>query len=87
MVNHVFSFVYGKFYYSWDCLFKIIKKKVNVKILEANVSYSFVRTIVYKGQLKPDQLKDYYYADLGDEKFISYMALVNTLITLCFCPF
>lgn len=35
------------------------------------------RTIVYKGQLKPDQLKDYYYADLGSERFTSYMALVN----------
>jgi len=27
--------------------------------------------------LKPDQLKDYYYADLGSERFTSYMALVN----------
>ncbi|CAH8389411.1 unnamed protein product [Eruca vesicaria subsp. sativa] len=35
------------------------------------------RTVVYKGQLKPDQLKDYYYADLGSERFTSYMALVN----------
>ncbi|KAF8379702.1 hypothetical protein HHK36_029146 [Tetracentron sinense] len=35
------------------------------------------RTVVYKGQLKPDQLKDYYYADLGNERFTSYMALVN----------
>ncbi|RWW20352.1 hypothetical protein GW17_00015546 [Ensete ventricosum] len=26
------------------------------------------RTVVYKGQLKPVQLKDYYYADLGDER-------------------
>ncbi|KAG6469481.1 hypothetical protein ZIOFF_074203 [Zingiber officinale] len=26
------------------------------------------RTVVYKGQLKPDQLKDYYYSDLGDER-------------------
>lgn len=25
------------------------------------------RTVVYKGQLKPDQLKEYYYADLGNE--------------------
>lgn len=37
----------------------------------------FGRTVVYKGQLKPVQLKDYYYADLGDERFTSYMALVN----------
>ena len=37
------------------------------------------RTVVYKGQLKPDQLKDYYYADLGNERFTSYMALVNIL--------
>ncbi|CAA7030919.1 unnamed protein product [Microthlaspi erraticum] len=36
------------------------------------------RTIVYKGQLKPDQLKDYYYADLGSERFTSYMALVHS---------
>lgn len=37
----------------------------------------FGRTVVYKGQLKPVQLKDYYYADLGDERFTSYMALVS----------
>ncbi|XP_058206159.1 glutamate synthase 1 [NADH], chloroplastic-like isoform X2 [Rhododendron vialii] len=36
------------------------------------------RTVVYKGQLKPDQLKEYYYADLGDERFTSYMALVHS---------
>jgi glutamate synthase (NADH) len=36
------------------------------------------RTIVYKGQLMPSQLKKYYYADLGHENFTSYMALVNT---------
>ncbi|KAJ0971718.1 hypothetical protein J5N97_019677 [Dioscorea zingiberensis] len=36
------------------------------------------RTVVYKGQLKPVQLKDYYYADLGDERFTSYMALVHS---------
>ncbi|XP_042482488.1 glutamate synthase 1 [NADH], chloroplastic-like [Macadamia integrifolia] len=36
------------------------------------------RTIVYKGQLKPDQLKDYYYADLGNESFMSYMALIHS---------
>ncbi|URE31654.1 Glutamate synthase [Musa troglodytarum] len=36
------------------------------------------RTIVYKGQLKPVQLKNYYYADLGDKKFASYMALVHS---------
>ena len=37
----------------------------------------FFRTVVYKGQLKPDQVKGYYYADLGNERFTSYMALVN----------
>lgn len=37
------------------------------------------RTVVYKGQLKPIQVKDYYYADLGNERFTSYMALVNIL--------
>ncbi|XP_061956875.1 glutamate synthase 1 [NADH], chloroplastic-like isoform X1 [Populus nigra] len=36
------------------------------------------RTVVYKGQLKPDQLKAYYYADLGNERFTSYMALVHS---------
>ncbi|CAA7402621.1 unnamed protein product [Spirodela intermedia] len=36
------------------------------------------RTIVYKGQLRPDQLKDYYYADVGNEKFTSYMALIHS---------
>ncbi|KAK1392238.1 Glutamate synthase (NADH) [Heracleum sosnowskyi] len=36
------------------------------------------RTIVYKGQLKPDQLKDYYYADLGNPRFTSYMAMVHS---------
>ncbi|GLT61960.1 hypothetical protein SLA2020_346300 [Shorea laevis] len=36
------------------------------------------RTVVYKGQLKPDQLEDYYYADLGNERFTSYMALVHS---------
>ncbi|WOL01487.1 hypothetical protein Cni_G10203 [Canna indica] len=36
------------------------------------------RTIVYKGQLMPVQLKNYYYADLGNEKFTSYMALVHS---------
>ncbi|KAH6822234.1 NADH-dependent glutamate synthase 1 [Perilla frutescens var. hirtella] len=36
------------------------------------------RTVVYKGQLKPEQLKDYYYADLGNERFTSYMALIHS---------
>ncbi|KAE8736401.1 Glutamate synthase 1 [Hibiscus syriacus] len=36
------------------------------------------RTVVYKGQLKPDQLPNYYYADLGNERFTSYMALVHS---------
>lgn len=36
------------------------------------------RTIVYKGQLKPSQLKEYYYWDLGNERFTSYMALVHS---------
>ncbi|XP_002513554.2 glutamate synthase 1 [NADH], chloroplastic isoform X1 [Ricinus communis] len=36
------------------------------------------RTIVYKGQLKPVQVKDYYYADLGNERFTSYMALIHS---------
>ena len=37
------------------------------------------RTVVYKGQLTPAQLRDYYFADLGNERFTSYMALVNIL--------
>lgn len=36
------------------------------------------RTVVYKGQLKPIQMKDYYYADLGNERFTSYMALIHS---------
>ncbi|XVF53410.1 hypothetical protein PTKIN_Ptkin05aG0097500 [Pterospermum kingtungense] len=36
------------------------------------------RTVVYKGQLKPDQLQNYYYADLGSERFTSYMALIHS---------
>jgi glutamate synthase (NADPH/NADH) len=36
------------------------------------------RTIVYKGQLKPNQLRNYYYNDLGDERFKSYMGLVHS---------
>nr|KYP69883.1 Glutamate synthase [NADH], amyloplastic [Cajanus cajan] len=36
------------------------------------------RTVVYKGQLTPAQLKDYYFADLGNERFTSYMALVHS---------
>ncbi|KAH7854688.1 hypothetical protein Vadar_016798 [Vaccinium darrowii] len=36
------------------------------------------RTVVYKGQLKPDQLTEYYYADLGNERFTSYMALIHS---------
>jgi glutamate synthase (NADPH/NADH) len=36
------------------------------------------RTVVYKGQLKPIQLKDYYYADIGNERFTSYMALIHS---------
>ncbi|MFS7944786.1 putative glutamate synthase (NADH) [Helianthus anomalus] len=33
------------------------------------------RTVVYKGQLKPNQL-EYNQADLGNRRFTSYMALV-----------
>ncbi|CAN6345929.1 unnamed protein product [Urochloa humidicola] len=36
------------------------------------------RTVVYKGQLKPTQLKGYFFADLGDQSFTSYMALVHS---------
>eukprot|EP00897_Mesotaenium_endlicherianum_P000426 jgi/Mesen1/10384/ME000081S09774 len=36
------------------------------------------RTIVYKGQLKPEQLQNYYYADLDDDRFTSYMGLVHS---------
>ncbi|KAK6925989.1 Glutamate synthase, alpha subunit, C-terminal [Dillenia turbinata] len=45
------------------------------------------RTVIYKGQLKPNQLKDYYHADLGNQRFTSYMALVNIFIhSLSFYP-
>eukprot|EP00267_Zea_mays_P054222 XP_020407444.1 glutamate synthase 1 [NADH], chloroplastic-like [Zea mays] len=40
------------------------------------------RTIVYKGQLKPSQLKGYYYANLGHENFMSYMALSPAAVLL-----
>ncbi|OVA11317.1 Class II glutamine amidotransferase domain [Macleaya cordata] len=36
------------------------------------------RTVVYKGQLKPDQLKNYYYGDLNNRRFTSYMALIHS---------
>ncbi|CAI5466439.1 unnamed protein product [Closterium sp. Yama58-4] len=36
------------------------------------------RTIVYKGQLKPEQLQGYYHADLDDDRFTSYMGLVHS---------
>ncbi|KAJ9539597.1 hypothetical protein OSB04_026103 [Centaurea solstitialis] len=36
------------------------------------------RTVVYKGQLKPTQLMEYYYTDLSNEKFASYMALIHS---------
>ncbi|XP_025667074.1 glutamate synthase [NADH], amyloplastic isoform X2 [Arachis hypogaea] len=36
------------------------------------------RTVVYKGQLTPAQLKGYYFADLGNERFTSYMALIHS---------
>ncbi|KAM7463695.1 hypothetical protein LguiA_031816 [Lonicera macranthoides] len=41
------------------------------------------RTIVYKGQLKPTQLKEYYYTDLGNERFTSYMALAREGLLKC----
>jgi len=47
---------------------------------EIHDGYSILyRTVVYKGQLTPAQLRDYYFADLGNERFTSYMALVNIL--------
>lgn len=36
-----------------------------------------LRTITYKGQLKPDQLQKYYHGDLDDDRFTSYMGLVS----------
>ncbi|KAG0612200.1 hypothetical protein M758_6G009700 [Ceratodon purpureus] len=36
------------------------------------------RTVVYKGQLKPNQLTKYFSADLGDTRFTSYMGLVHS---------
>jgi len=45
------------------------------------------RTIVYKGQLKPDQLKNYYFNDLGDERFTSYMGLVSVCLEKCLLKF
>ncbi|KAL8107465.1 hypothetical protein AgCh_024031 [Apium graveolens] len=37
------------------------------------------RTIVYKGQLKPYQLEDYYYADMGNQRVTSYMAMKGVI--------
>ncbi|KAL6533297.1 glutamate synthase [NADH] [Orobanche minor] len=45
------------------------------------------RTVVYKGQLKPDQLTGYYNADLGNERFSSYMALKLGVVGFCYDPF
>jgi hypothetical protein len=38
------------------------------------------RTIVYKGQLTPEQVQFYFKQDLNDERFTSYMALVKILV-------
>lgn len=65
------------------CVFQISatlsKYMYNVTIMCLIPLPGLCRTVVYKGQLKPIQLKDYYYADLGNERFTSYMALVNIL--------
>jgi hypothetical protein len=45
----------------------------------SDASPTLYRTVIYKGQLTPAQLREYYYADLGNERFTSYMALVNIL--------
>ena len=54
-------------------------------LAELSTRFDFCRTVVYKGQLKPEQLKGYYYADLGNERFTSYMALVN-ILSIHFSP-
>jgi glutamate synthase (NADPH/NADH) len=59
-------------YFIWSYLMLLLTE-LSIPLIE------FCRTVVYKGQLKPEQLKGYYYADLGNERFTSYMALVNIL--------
>ncbi len=63
----------------------IIRKKIEKKALNSEISQKdlfFIcslssRTIVYKGQLKSEQLKDFY-ADLSDPTFRSAIALVHS---------
>ncbi|XP_058206170.1 glutamate synthase 1 [NADH], chloroplastic-like isoform X1 [Rhododendron vialii] len=58
-----------------------IKAALNLRqggVRDFYISSLSSRTVVYKGQLKPDQLKEYYYADLGDERFTSYMAMIHS---------
>ena len=60
----------------WDISFWELNYGYSQRLNQFPILY---RTIVYKGQLTPAQLKDYYFADLGNERFTSYMALVNIL--------
>ncbi|KAH1037931.1 hypothetical protein J1N35_039674 [Gossypium stocksii] len=71
------------------CLHMYILRRVSMVAIRAalNLQHGFrdfyicslsSRTVVYKGQLKPDQLQNYYYADLGNERFTSYMALIHS---------
>ena len=63
----------------------IIRKKIEKKVLHSDITRKdlfFVcslssRTIVYKGQLKSEQLKDFY-PDLSDPAFRSAIALVHS---------
>ncbi|MFS7936783.1 putative glutamate synthase (NADH) [Helianthus anomalus] len=49
-------------------------------VLDVYICSLSSRTVVYKGHLKPNQLKAYYHADLGNRRFMSYMALVIILL-------
>ncbi|CAI5975562.1 unnamed protein product [Closterium sp. NIES-65] len=60
---------------------KAVREALNLKVGGTRDFYICslsTRTIVYKGQLKPEQLQGYYHADLDDARFTSYMGLVHS---------
>ncbi|PWA71661.1 glutamate synthase [Artemisia annua] len=62
-------------------LYQLIRSALNLQhggVRDFYICSLSSRTVVYKGQLKPNQLKEYYYADLGNERFTSYMALIHS---------
>ena len=77
----LYMFAFLKVYFSESCIVLFKKYCILINCISITTFFHifawFFRTVVYKGQLKPDQVKGYYYADLGNERFTSYMALVN----------